>query len=75
MLQGEDYMKAVKRLEQLSKRAEELLNGITADNITQRIRERNAVMIQATNLKRKLQEKQTTVDVMDYGIVEFKQKR
>jgi hypothetical protein len=68
MLKYPDYYPAVQRLEKLSKRADELLTGLTADNILDRIRERNAVMIQVNNLKTKLSEKPTTCDEMNYKI-------
>lgn len=74
MLKYPDYEPAVKRLEVLTKRADELLASITAENMAQVIRERNTVMVQLVNLKRKFQEN-TTPDVMDYKIVEYKQKR
>lgn len=68
MLKYPDYYPAVKRLEELSKRADELLTGLTAENMLGRIRERNAVMIQVNNLKTKLIEKPTTCEEMEYHI-------
>jgi hypothetical protein len=68
MLKYPDYYPALQRLEKLSKRADELLTGITADNLLDRIRERNAVMIQVNNLKKRLSEKATTCEEMEYHI-------
>ncbi|MFH1121766.1 MAG: hypothetical protein V1775_18240 [Bacteroidota bacterium] len=75
MLKYPDYEPAVKRLKALNEKADQLLTSITAENMTQAIRERNTVMIELMNLNRKFQEKGTTPDVMDYKIVEYKQKR
>lgn len=68
MLKYPDYEPAVRRLEKLSKRADELLTGLTAENMTERIRERNAGMIQINNLKKRLSEKPTTCEEMEYRI-------
>lgn len=69
MLKYPDYYPAVQRLEKLSKRADELLTGLTAENMTERVRERNAVMIQIENLKKRLNEKPTTCEEMEYKVV------
>lgn len=68
MLKYPDYYPAVQRLEKLSKRADELLTGLTADNIEARIRERNTIAIQINNLKKRLSDKQETSEVMQYHI-------
>jgi len=68
MLKYPDYYPAVQRLEKLSKRADELLTGLTAENMENRLSERNAVAIQISNLKKKLSEKQDTNEVMQYHI-------
>lgn len=68
MLKYPDYQPAAQKLERLTKEAERLLTGLTADNMTERIRERNAVMIQINNLKKRLSEKPTTCEEMEYRI-------
>lgn len=68
MLKYPDYQPAVQRLEKLSKKADELLTGLTADNMEERIRERNVVAIQISNLKKRLSDKPSTSDEMEYHI-------
>lgn len=68
MLKYPHYKPAVDKLERLSKKADELLNGLTADNIEERYRERSTVMIQIENLKWQLSEKTTASGEMNYRI-------
>ncbi|MDP2401779.1 MAG: hypothetical protein Q8M66_07355 [Actinomycetota bacterium] len=68
MLKYPHYEPAVKRLEKLSKEADELLTGLTAENIEERYRERANVMVKVNNLKWQLSEKTTVCDEVQYHV-------
>jgi ribosome-associated toxin RatA of RatAB toxin-antitoxin module len=68
MLKYPYYEPAVKKLEKLSNKADELLNGLTAENIEERYRERNTVMIQVNNLKRQLSDKPFVCEETQYHV-------
>jgi hypothetical protein len=68
MLKYPYYKPAVDKLERLSKKADELLTGLTAENIEERYRERSTVMIQVENLKKQISDNTITSDEMNYRI-------
>ncbi|PKP45010.1 MAG: hypothetical protein CVT94_19185 [Bacteroidetes bacterium HGW-Bacteroidetes-11] len=68
MLKYPHYKPAVDKLERLSNKADELLTGLTPDNIEARYRERNTVMIQINNLKRQLSDKPAVCEETQYHV-------
>ncbi|MPL87609.1 hypothetical protein SDC9_33610 [bioreactor metagenome] len=69
MLQGHELIDAKRKLEEANKRAEELLTGLTGDNMVQRLNERNAVMLRVASLKRRIEgTTDETTKPMDYKV-------
>jgi len=69
MLQGRELIEAKKKLEEALKRAEELLTGLTGDNMAQRLNERSAVMMRVESLKRRIDgTTDATTKALDYKV-------
>ncbi len=69
MLQGRELIEAKKKLEAALKRAEELLTGLTGDNMADRLNERSAVMMRVESLKRRIDgTRDDTTKPMDYKV-------
>jgi phosphopantetheine adenylyltransferase len=69
MLQGRELIDAKRKLEEALKRAEELLTGLTGDNMAQRLNERSSVMLRVESLKRRIDGTTDAITkAMDYKV-------
>jgi len=68
MLRAKELIDAKEQLEKCTRQAEELLFGITPDNIVERMNKRSTVMVRIEHLKRLLRGTSDVTLPMDYKI-------